>query len=168
MKETLILTKILLKNSLNKNINREKINFKAIAKNIFLFAAIAYIACVIGFLSKQLIEVLRKVNQTEVFIGLCLLTTVAVSLFRSVISSLNILYFSKDIEFLLPLPISSLKIVFAKFNVMLISEYIMEILTFGIPFIIYGIIMQSAPIFYVMSVLVFFFLPIIPTLIEYF
>ena len=165
MKDTLILTKILLKNSLNKNINKEEMNFKAIAKKLIIFAAVAYIACVIGFLSKQLIDILKEVNQAEVFISLCLLATIIVAFFRSIISSLNILYFSKDTEFLLPLPISSLKIVFAKFNVMLISEYIIELLTFAIPFGVYGITMQLAPVFYIMAILVFLFLPVIPTLI---
>lgn len=165
MKETLILTKILLKNSLNKSTNKKEINLKAIVKKLIVFLAIAYIACVTIFLSNKLIEVLREVNQTEVFISLCLLTSIAVAIFRSIVSSLNVLYFSKDVEFLLPLPISSLKLVFAKFNVMLISEYIVELITFAIPFIVYGITLKLSSMFYIMALAVFIFLPVIPTLI---
>jgi len=165
VKETFILTRILFKNALNKNTNKEKVNLKAIAGKIFLGLAIAYIACVIGFLSKEFIGVLQEINQTELFITLVLLLTLGIGLFQSILSALNILYFSKDIEFLLPLPISSIKIVFAKLNVMIISEYIMEVLTFAIPFIVYGIVVSVEPLFYIMAVIIFFLLPIIPTLL---
>lgn len=165
MKETLFLTKILLKNSLNKNANKDKLTFKAIAAKLLMFVAIAYIGGVVAFLSKELIEVLKAANQPEVFISLCLLSTIIIAFIQSILSSLNVLYFSKDIEFLLPLPINSLKIVLAKFNVMLVSEYIVELLTFAIPFLVYGITFQVSIIFYIMSILVFLFVPIIPILL---
>lgn len=165
MKETFILTRILFKNALNKNTNKEKVNFKAIAGKIFLCLAIVYIACIIVFLSKEFIGVLQEINQTKLFITLVLLLTLGIGLFQSILSALNILYFSKDIEFLLPLPISSIKIVFAKLNVMIISEYIMEVLTFAIPFAVYGAVVSVGPLFYIMAIIVFLFLPIIPTLL---
>lgn len=165
MKETLILTKILLKNSLNKNINKDKLNFKNILQKLFLLFAILYIAGVMGFLSKTLIETLKKINQEEVFITLCLLISVIVALCKSILTSLNILYFSKDIEFLLPLPVSPIQIIFSKFNVMLISEYVMQIITFAIPFGVYGVITMQEPLFFMMTVLVFLALPVIPTLL---
>lgn len=165
MEETLILTKILLKNSLNKNINKDKLNFKNILQKVFLLFAVLYIAGVMGFLSKTLIETLKKINQEEVFITLCLLISVIVALCKSILTSLNILYFSKDIEFLLPLPVSPIQIVFSKFNVMLISEYVMQIITFAIPFGVYGVITMQEPLFFIMTVLVFLALPVIPTLL---
>ena len=75
MKETLILTKILFKNSLN--INKGKSKVKAIAMNILIFLAIAYIACVMGFLSVEIIESLKTINQTGIFLSLCLILTVS-------------------------------------------------------------------------------------------
>lgn len=165
MKETLILTKTLLKNALNKNVDKDTLNFKTILKNIFLFLAIAYVAVVMGFLSKELIMVLKKMNQEEVFLSLCLLISVAVAFCKSILSSLNILYFSKDIEFLLPLPVSPIQIIFSKFNVMLISEYVMQLITFAIPFAVYGVITIQEPVFFVMAIFVFLTLPVIPTLL---
>lgn len=167
MKETLILTKILLKNSLNKNNNR-KSKFKAIAMSILVFLAIAYIACVVGYLSYELVNSLKTVNQASAFLSLCLMLTVATSLIRTVISSLQLLYFSKDLEYLLPLPISPMQIVFSKFNVILITSYVIEFFTLVVPFIVYGVLMIEEPIFYIMSLLVFLFLPVIPTLISVF
>ncbi len=164
MKETLILSKILLKNSLN--INNGKSKLKATAKKLLVFFAVAYIACVMGFLSVELINTLKTVNQTGIFLSLCLILTVAVSLIRSIISSLQLLYFSKDIEYLLPLPISALKIVLAKFNVIIISSYVLEIFTLAIPLIIYGIYMMQEVHFFIMTGIVFMFLPIIPTILS--
>ncbi len=164
MKETLILTKILFKNSLN--INKGKSKVKAIAMNILIFLAIAYVACVMGFLSVEIIESLKTINQTGIFLSLCLILTVSVSLIRSVISSLHLLYFSKDLEYLLPLPISAMKIVLAKFNVIIISSYALEVFTLAIPFIIYGIYMMQEVTFYIMTAIVFLFLPIIPAILS--
>lgn len=164
MKETLILTKILFKNSLN--INKGKSKVKAIAMNILIFLAIAYIACVMGFLSVEIIESLKTINQTGIFLSLCLILTVSVSLIRSVISSLHLLYFSKDLEYLLPLPISAMKIVLTKFNVIIISSYALEVFTLAIPFIIYGIYMMQEVTFYIMTAIVFLFLPIIPAILS--
>ena len=164
MKDTLILTKILFKNSLN--INKGKSKVKAIAMNILIFLAIAYIACVMGFLSVEIIESLKTINQTGIFLSLCLILTVSVSLIRSVISSLHLLYFSKDLEYLLPLPISAMKIVLAKFNVIIISSYALEVFTLAIPFIIYGIYMMQEVTFYIMTAIVFLFLPIIPAILS--
>ena len=164
MKETLILTKILFKNSLN--INKGKSKVKARAMNILIFLAIAYIACVMGFLSVEIIESLKTINQTGIFLSLCLILTVSVSLIRSVISSLHLLYFSKDLEYLLPLPISAMKIVLAKFNVIIISSYALEVFTLAIPFIIYGIYMMQEVTFYIMTAIVFLFLPIIPAILS--
>ena len=152
MKETLILSKILLKNSLN--INNGKSKLKATAKKLLVFFAVAYIACVMGFLSVELINTLKTVNQTGIFLSLC------------IISSLQLLYFSKDIEYLLPLPISALKIVLAKFNVIIISSYVLEIFTLAIPLIIYGIYMMQEVHFFIMTGIVFMFLPIIPTILS--
>ena len=134
--------------------------------NILIFLAIAYIACVMGFLSVEIIESLKTINQTGIFLSLCLILTVSVSLIRSVISSLHLLYFSKDLEYLLPLPISAMKIVLAKFNVIIISSYALEVFTLAIPFIIYGIYMMQEVTFYIMTAIVFLFLPIIPAILS--
>lgn len=165
MKETFILTKILLKNSLNTN-NNGKSKVKAITMNILIFLAIAYIACVVGYLSYELISSLKTVNQVSAFLSLSLMLTVATCLIRTIISSLQLLYFSKDLEYLLPLPMTPIQIVFSKFNVIIISSYVIELFTLAVPFIVYGVLMMQEPIFYIMSLLVFLFLPVIPTLIS--
>lgn len=161
MKETCVLTKILFKNSLNKNSNKNKLSM-----TILIMFIIAYIVGVMGYLSYQLINSLKLVNQEQIFLSLCLLMAAGVTLFKTILTALNVLYFSKDVEFLLPLPLKPINIVLAKFNVMLISEYITEIITFVVPFAVYGYLTQASLAFYIYSILVFLFLPIIPMLIS--
>lgn len=166
MKETLNLTRILFKNSLNKNSQKYGSCKKKISMTILLILVAIYIIGVLGFFSYELINSLKLINQEKVFLSLCLVATVAVTLFKTILTSLNVLYFSKDVEFLLPLPLKPISIVLAKFNVMLISEYITELITFIVPFVVYGYIMKVGLSFYIYSLLVFLFLPIIPMLIS--
>ena len=165
MKETLNLTKILLKNSFNKNMNNNESIKKRFTKSSIVILAILYIVAVMIFLSYELINTLHELKQEEVFLTLCLVMSIGVTVIRTIFTALNVLYFSKDVEFLLPLPIKPIKIVFAKFNVMLISEYITELITFAIPFCVYGYVMKLNFVFYIYSILVFLFIPIIPMLI---
>ena len=166
MKETLNLTKILLKNSLNKNVNDKSSIKKNLFKSFLILLAIIYIAGVMIFLSYEIVNILKSLNQEAVFLTLCLMVSIAITFIRTIFSALNVLYFSQDVEFLLPLPIKPIKIVFAKFNVMIISEYITELMTFAIPFVVYGYIMEVGLLFYIYSLLIFLFLPIIPMLIS--
>lgn len=166
MKETLKLTRILLKNSFNKNINDRTAKKKNKAMTALLLFAIAYIVGIITYFSYEIINILSDANQEQAFLSICLMASIGVTLIRTILTSLNVLYFSKDIEFLLPLPIKPIKIVLSKFNVMLVSEYITELITFGIPFIVYGYVMQVDMLFYIYSLLTFLFLPIIPMLLS--
>lgn len=165
MKEIINLTKILLKNSFNKNTSDSK-GTKKTGMIILIILSVAYIMGVIGYLSYELIDTLKTINQEQVFLSLCLMTAIGTTFIRTIFNALNVLYFSKDVEFLLPLPIKSIKIVLAKFNIMLISEYIYELIIFSVPFAVYGYIMQVNYVFYIYALLLFLLLPIIPMLIS--
>lgn len=165
MKNILLLTKVLYKNSLGMNSNNKSTKSSALGKTILLLIIFGYVFGVFGFLSYEIINVLIDLRQEQVFISFALLLICGFTLFRTILTAINILYFSKDVEFLLPLPISPIKIVFAKFNVMLISNIISEFLIFGVPFIIYAYLLKLSPLFCLSSALVFLVLPIIPMLI---
>lgn len=165
MKDIFVLTKALYKNSFGKNLNDKSTKTSSIGKTILILLVIAYISGVLGFLSYEIIKALIEIRQEEVFISFSLLLICAFTLFRTILTSINILYFSKDVEFLLPMPISPIKIVFAKFNIMLISNYITELILFGIPYIIYWYLLKLKFTFLLYSILVFLVIPIIPMII---
>ena len=116
MKDIFLLTKVLFKNSLGKNINEKNNNKAKVGTVILIFAVSAYLIGVLGVFSYQIIDTLIKLRQEEVFISFSLLIICGFTLFRTIFTAINILYFSKDVEFLLPMPIAPIKIVFANVN----------------------------------------------------
>jgi ABC-2 type transport system permease protein len=71
-------------------------------------------------------------------------------------------YFSTDIENLLPLPLKPSTVLGAKFTVVLIYEYITE-LVFLLPIMItFGVMSKAGILYYLYSIIVFLTLPIVP------
>lgn len=165
MKDVLNLTKILLKNSFQ---GEKKNKSKTIGRLLVLLAYIlifGYLAAIVVFLCYQLLNFLIKLNQPAIYLNLILGATVAVALFRTLFSAVNVLYFSKDLEYLLPLPINPSKILMAKWNVLVISNYIIEIFIVLPALILYGIMLDQGVLYYLYVALVFVLLPVIPVIL---
>lgn len=167
MSKMLLLTKIFLKTSMFNNINNSnQENKKNVLKILGIIFIVIYVASIFGFLSYQMIDMLNKMNQASLFLGIWLLSTSILILIQAIASSMNLFYFSKDIENVLPLPIKPYQILVAKFNVLLITEYFTIFMFTLIPFIIYGIITGAGLLFYLYSFLILLIFPIIPALIS--
>lgn len=166
MKDILILTKVLLKNSLGSNFRAKDQKRISVFSVLLIIFAIGYLVGCFGYFSYEIIKVLQEIHQEEVFLSLSFLMIIGFIMFRTLFTGLNVLYFSKDVEYLLPMPISPVKIVFAKFNVMLISNYLTEVIIFMVPFIIYARMLSLSSVFYLYSFLVLLLIPIIPMLIS--
>ena len=164
MKEILLLTKILFKNSMNSP-KSNKSQKTSILKFLGWILVYGYIIGIIGFFSFEIISTLKAVNQTAVFLNLCLVIMLGFTTMRTLFSSINVLFFSKDIEYLLPFPIKAYKIIIAKMNCMLISEYIMYGIILLPAIIVYGAILKLNVLFYIMALLVLVIFPIIPVFI---
>ena len=165
MKDVLNLTKILLKNSFQ---GEKRNKSKTIGRLLVLLAYIlifGYLAAIVVFLCYQLLNFLIKLNQPAIYLNLILGATVAVALFRTLFSAVNVLYFSKDLEYLLPLPINPSKILMAKWNVLVISNYIIEIFIVLPALILYGIMLDQGVLYYLYVALVFVLLPVIPVIL---
>lgn len=160
MKEVFLLTKILLKSSFNKNSNKSKL-----ARYLGFGLVYLYIASVIGYVSYEAISALKQIGQDAVFVNLCIVYMTVFIVMRAAFTSINVLFFSKDIEFLLPLPIKPYKIVMAKINYLIISEYFLCGVILLPALIIYGVLMKLNFIFYILSILLILLLPIIPVVL---
>lgn len=158
------LTKLYLKSSFSNTTDTgsKKKKMTYILLYAFLFV---YLACFTGFLSYEMINVLLPLRQEAVFIGLLLLVNIFLTFFETIISSMNVLYFAKDNEYILPMPIKAIEIVSAKINNLLIYAYATELLFGLIPFIIYGVLTAASWYFYLFSLLVLIILPIFPVLL---
>lgn len=166
MRDILVLTKVLLKNSIGSNFRAKNQKRIPIFSVLIIVLALGYLVGCFGYFSYEIIRVLRDIRQEEVFLSLSLLLIIGFIMFRTLFTGLNVLYFSKDVEYLLPMPISPVKIVFAKFNVMLISNYLTEVIMFMVPYIIYARMLELSSTFYLYAFLVLLLIPIIPMLIS--
>lgn len=164
MKEVFLLTKILLKSSMNSQ-SEKKSKKSTPLKFLGWIALYAYIAGIVGFLSYEAISALQIVNQEAVFLNLCLMILLGMNMIRSLFSSINVLFFSKDTEFLLPLPIKSYKIVVAKINCLILSEYIICSIIVLPALLVYGYILKLSLWFYICGIFVMLLLPIIPVML---
>lgn len=164
MKDIFNLTKILLKNNFAPK-NKEKGKKSAII--VYIALIIYFSSMMIGF-STMSIKALKTINQQGIFISLCLTTYIGISILRTIFTSINVLYFSKDNEFLLPLPIKSKSILIAKLNTLIIYEYIIGVFLSLIPMVVYGIIESYSIFYYIQMIIIFLLIPIVPLVLSSF
>lgn len=161
------LTKVLLKNSFQKYSENNK-KTSQIGKVILYGILLVYLMGIFGFLSYGLITTLQQVHQEAMFIGIFLLGLALLTIIQSIISATNVFYFSKDLDYILPLPLKPREILISKLNVILVTEYVMELIFAVAPIIVYGILTSAGAMFYIVSLLVLIIFPIILILIATF
>jgi len=167
MNNYFVLTKILLKNSLSSFANgksKGKIGNKA--KNIafIVLIAIAMMPIVSGIAAIVWgsYGIFKAIGQEGLILGSGLLSVGMLVLFFGIFYIMNVFYFSKDVESLLPLPLRPSTIMAAKFSVTLIYEYVTELLVLAPVLVTFGIVSKAGIVYYLYSVLAFLTLPIIP------
>ena len=170
MSKIIELTKVFLKTSFTKykgtSNKKEKTVGQKILTAIGVVLLVAYMMGVFGFISYEMIDVLVQAGQPAVFLGVALLSIALLLLIQTLIASMNLFYFSKDLEYILPLPLKPHEIVIAKFNTLLITEYITVFTFLLAPFIIYGILTGAGALFYLYALLILLAFPILPALIS--
>jgi ABC-2 type transport system permease protein len=71
-------------------------------------------------------------------------------------------YFSRDLEFLIPLPLKPFEVIASKFAVILINEYL-TVMAIVLPVLVgYGVLARGGPAYWTNGLLVYLFLPVIP------
>ena len=119
----------------------------------------------ISYLTFEIVKVLLDINQAEIFLNIFFLVLIIIMFFQVILASVNVYFFSKDFEVLLPLPIKSDELLISKFNTILINLYFTELI-FGIfPLIIYGILTGSGILYYFNLIIILLIFPILPNLI---
>ena len=142
------------------NMETKKINKKSVLFWVYviLFFGIFYI-------SSEVISYMVKIGKPEIFINGFLLFLEVLIIIRTVMVSMNVFYFSKDIENILHLPIKPIEILISKLSTIIFMNYEVEILIGIIPFFIYGIYTYAKLSYFFNLVLLLIFFPIFATLI---
>lgn len=165
MKDIILLTKILFKSSLN---NKAKSSKKGFGKILFFIILYLYLAVIVGYVAYQSINSLLLFNQEKIFITLSFIGISIFTVFQTIFTSLNVLFFSKDIEILLQMPVEPYKIIMAKFNCLILSQYIMYSILIVPILLVYGYILKMYYLYYLISFIIVLLLPIIPVIVTSF
>ena len=165
MEKVIKLTKIFLKNSFSNMDARMGISTKSKSKILIYGILFLYFAGLIIFLGYNLLDGLIAIHQETVFVGMILFMIFGLAIIQTIFSSINILYFTKDSEYLLPLPLKPYQIILARTNVMLIAEYVIIFLIGFIPLVMYGILTGAGIVYYLTMILSVILVPILPVLL---
>lgn len=165
MNKVIKLTKIFLKNSFSNMDARMGISTKSKSKILIYGILFLYFAGLIIFLGYNLLDGLIAIHQETVFVGMILFMIFGLAIIQTIFSSINILYFTKDSEYLLPLPLKPYQIILARTNVMLIAEYVIIFLIGFIPLVMYGILTGAGIVYYLTMILSVILVPILPVLL---
>lgn len=165
---TFLLTKIFLKSSVQKITEQNGISDvrkKSKAQITLYILLFAYLIGVMWFLSTKMINVLKEIEAQAVFIDLVFMMVFFLNILQAVFSSINLLYFSKDTDSILTLPLKPYQIILARTNVMLILEIAVNMLMGLVPLVIYGIKLNCNALYYISVVIGLILLPVLPVII---
>lgn len=154
------LTKVLLKNLFNQKNDSNKKNKKGLVFLSIFF--LIYFFGMFGFFSYNIIKELMVINQESLFLGLVFLSISMIIIFTTIFSFINVFYFSKDNEHILYLPLKPRDILISKFIILLIYQYIIEILFVFPALMVYGHLTGASLIYYIYSIIVLGALPVLP------
>jgi ABC-2 type transport system permease protein len=163
MSKFIALTKVLLKAGTSSSSNKKnKKQIKGILLGIILLLAFAPMAIGFGKFVSMAYDGLHAMGQEAIILGFGLSVVSVVIFFFGIFYAMNVFYFSMDIENLLPLPFRPWHIMGAKFAVVLIYEYLTELIFFMPILIAYGIKSSGGVVYYLYGVIIFLLLPVVP------
>lgn len=160
MNKFFILTKFLLKGYYGSFSSGKKKN--RMGYIILQIAVLTMFAFFSWIINSALFKVLSMYGMTNMLAGINYSLVSFIIFFFGIFYVMNIFYFSRDIDYLLPLPVAGETIVMSKFTVTIVYEYSI-VAVILIPFtIIYGVGSGSGLIFWIYSILGMLLIPVIP------
>ena len=133
---------------------------KKINKKSALFWIYVILIFGILYISSEVISFVSKTGKPEIFINVFLLFLELLVIIRTIMVSMNVFYFSKDIENILHLPIKPIEILLSKFNTVLFINYELELIFALIPLLIYGIYVYSGIAYFINLIILLLIFPI--------
>lgn len=163
MKNFLLLTKVIMKNS-EMDMPDEGKKGKAYKTMGTIALLCIMIPCcfIVGFIVYIMTQALIEANGSTEGLELIVQLMSVFGVVFSLMVIFNVLYFSSDLDHLLPLPIKPSELVAAKFTHAYFAESVMEFMILFCAFIGYFIAAGVKPISLITSVLGIFLLPVLP------
>ena len=117
-------------------------------KSVFLWMLVILFLALL-FVSNTIIKYLVSSGQPEIFLNIYFLMMAILMIFQTILVCTNVFYFSKDLEFVLPLPVSPIELLISKFGTLIFKLYISEIMFGLIPIFMYGIRTDASLLFFI-------------------
>ena len=117
------------------------------------------------YVSSEVVEYTRKIGKPEIFLNGFLLFIEILVIIRTVVVSMNVFYFSKDMENVLHLPIKPIEILISKLNTLLFMNYELELIFAAVPLLNYGIYNNAQLSYFFNLILLLVLFPIFAVLV---
>jgi len=131
------------------------------------FSLLGVVPLLLGLVEfiRTMFRILQPMGQERVILTVGILSGQLAVLVFGVYYVMSALYFSRDLEMLVPLPVRPSEVVASKFAVLLVNEYL-TVAVLVLPFLItYGVLAGGGAGYWVNAVLVYLALPVIPLLL---
>lgn len=171
MNKVITLTKVLLKNG-NAEFSNGGLSTKnkkgvlskvtGIGKILLMLLIFAPFTFTLYAAGEQIYNALKPLNQQSFVLSFAISSSIMLVFIFGIIYSINVYYFSNDLEIVLPLPFKSSEIVLSKFLTVLMYEYLTVLILFSPYIVLYGIKEGFTFTYVLYSIIVFVFIPIIP------
>ena len=129
--------------------------------------SILYIILFLGilYLSVEIVTYIVKLGKPEIFLNAFFLLLEIIIMMKTVLVSMNVFYFSKDIENVLHLPLKPREILISKFNTILFMNYELELIFALIPLFVYGIYTGASLYYFINTLILLIIFPIFVSLV---
>lgn len=138
--------------------NKEK---NRVDKKSIFFWMLFVVVVTISFFSYKIINLLVLAGQPQIFLNIYFVILTILLMFQIILISTNVLFFSKELECILHMPITSTELLIAKFSVFLVMTYITEGIVAVIPFIIYGFMTHVSFMYFILLPIVLIVFPVV-------
>ena len=133
---------------------------------LFSMAILTTIGYYILQVTGQLDSILRPAGLQRVIPALAVLAAQLTALIFSMYHMVSSFYFSRDLEWLIPLPLTPRQVMLGKFSIIVLNHYVFLIPLIS-PFLIqYGILGGQGPTYWLRLVVVLLLLPLVPLAIS--
>jgi len=160
MKKIISLVKVLLKANINSSDEKKKNS-----KLLLLLAFGCYLLFVFSNFWKMFIDPLKEVGQAPISINLIIYLSSALLLMTSITYIVNILYFTNDMENIIPFPFKPREVFTAKLIIAYFYELMIATMLLLPGFLAYGVELGKGVAYYLSAFFVFLLLPILPIVV---
>lgn len=156
----------LLKATMSQDMNLFKVK-RGEGKNKSLILVLTLIVMfAVGSYAYMIAEVLAPINQTIVMVNIFIIVTTLITFIEGIYKSQGILFEAKDNDLLFSMPIEKSKILFARIAKLITFQTLYNSLFIIPAFVVYIYFERPDAMFYFITVLMIFLLPIIPTILS--